>query len=185
MQELESFLIFVRKFNDLKIPYMITGSVAGIVYGEPRLTHDIDLVLKIFGDHASQICKTFPPEEFYCPPEEVIKAESSRESRGNFNIIHHETGFKADIYLIGKDPLHIWAFAKRRKIELDSDAVFFAPPEYVIIRKLEYYKEGGAEKHIHDIKGILAVSRDIIDMKELNGKISSLGLENLWSKANS
>ena len=63
--------------------------------------------------------------------------------------------------------------------------MFFAPPEYVIIRKLEYYKEGGAEKHIHDIKGILAVSRDIIDMKELNGKISSLGLENLWSKANS
>ncbi|MFA6569030.1 MAG: hypothetical protein WCS96_12530 [Victivallales bacterium] len=77
MQELESFLVFIRKFNNLNIPYMTTGSVAGIVYGEPRLTHDIDLVLKIFGDHASQICKAFPPEEFYCPPEEVRKAHSA------------------------------------------------------------------------------------------------------------
>lgn len=185
MQELESFLVFIRKFNSLKIPYMTTGSVAGIVYGEPRLTHDIDIVLKIFGDHASQICKAFPLKEFYCPPEEIIKIESSRESRGNFNIIHHGTGFKADIYLIGKDPLHLWAFAKRREIELNGEIVFFAPPEYVIIRKLEYYKEGEAQKHIHDIKGILSVSKDIIDMKELNAKISSLGLENYWNKANS
>jgi len=184
MQELESFLIFIRKFNSLNIPYMTTGSVAGIVYGEPRLTHDIDIVLKISGDHASQICKAFPSEEFYCPPEEVIKTESSRESRGNFNIIHHETGFKADIYLIGKDPLHLWAFGKRRKIEINGEVVFFAPPEYVIIRKLEYYKEGGAQKHIQDIKGILSISKDIIDMKELNAKISSLGLESLWSKVN-
>jgi hypothetical protein len=164
---------------------MTTGSVAGIVYGEPRLTHDIDIVLKIFGDHASQICKIFPPDEFYCPPEEVIRTESCRESRGNFNIIHHETGFKADIYLIGKDPLHLWAFAKRRKIEINGEPVFFAPPEYVVIRKLEYYKEGGAEKHIRDIKGILSVSKDIIDINELHEKISSLGLDNFWNKANS
>jgi hypothetical protein len=185
MQELESFLVFIRKFNSLNIQYMTTGSVAGIVYGEPRLTHDIDIVLKIFGDHASQICKIFPPDEFYCPPEEVIRTESCRESRGNFNIIHHETGFKADIYLIGKDPLHLWAFAKRRKIEINGEPVFFAPPEYVVIRKLEYYKEGGAEKHIRDIKGILSVSKDIIDINELHEKISSLGLDNFWNKANS
>jgi hypothetical protein len=185
MQELESFLVFIRKFNSLNIQYMTTGSVAGIVYGEPRLTHDIDIVLKIFGDHASQICKIFPPDEFYCPPEEVIRTESCRESRGNFNIIHHETGFKADIYLIGKDPLHLWAFEKRRKIEINGEPVFFAPPEYVVIRKLEYYKEGGAEKHIRDIKGILSVSKDIIDINELHEKISSLGLDNFWNKANS
>ncbi|MEI6424562.1 MAG: hypothetical protein WCP55_20260, partial [Lentisphaerota bacterium] len=62
---------------------------------------------------------------------------------------------------------------------------FFAPPEYVVIRKLEYYKEGGAEKHIRDIKGILSVSKDIIDINELHEKISSLGLDNFWNKANS
>lgn len=43
MQELDLFLIFVSKIDELKIEFVITGSVASIVYGEPRLTHDIDV----------------------------------------------------------------------------------------------------------------------------------------------
>ena len=41
------FFIFTSRLNKLNIRYMITGSVAGIVYGEPRMTHDIDLVLEM------------------------------------------------------------------------------------------------------------------------------------------
>jgi hypothetical protein len=47
MQEAELFLVFIRPLNDLGIPYMVTGSVAAMLYGEPRLTHDVDLVLQI------------------------------------------------------------------------------------------------------------------------------------------
>ena len=35
----EPFLIFTRKFHELGIPYMVSGSVAAIFYGEPRLTN--------------------------------------------------------------------------------------------------------------------------------------------------
>ncbi len=28
----------------LKIPYLVTGSMASMAYGEPRLTNDIDIV---------------------------------------------------------------------------------------------------------------------------------------------
>jgi len=29
---------------------------------------------------------------------------------------------------------------------------YAAPPEYVILRKLQYFREGGSEKHLLDIK---------------------------------
>jgi len=33
-----------------------------------------------------------------------------------------------------------------------------APPEYAIVRKLDYYREGHAEKHVRDIRAMLDVS---------------------------
>jgi hypothetical protein len=47
MQEAELFLVCIRPLNELEISYMVTGSVAAMLYGEPRLTHDVDLVLQI------------------------------------------------------------------------------------------------------------------------------------------
>ena len=40
------FHIFINPLNHLDIRYVVTGAVAAIIYGEPRLTHDIDLVVE-------------------------------------------------------------------------------------------------------------------------------------------
>ncbi len=45
MPEPELFLLFARPLNFAQVRYMVTGSVAAIFYGEPRLTHDLDLVV--------------------------------------------------------------------------------------------------------------------------------------------
>ena len=37
---------FLQPLETLGLPYCITGSVAASVYGEPRLTADIDVVLR-------------------------------------------------------------------------------------------------------------------------------------------
>ena len=47
MQEPDLFKIFVDPLEELAIPYIVTGAVASIIYGEPRLTHDVDLVLEL------------------------------------------------------------------------------------------------------------------------------------------
>jgi hypothetical protein len=47
MPEADPVLIFVTTLNRLGLAYMVTGSVAGIAYGEPRLTHDIDIVVEM------------------------------------------------------------------------------------------------------------------------------------------
>ena len=129
MREANLISIFVKPLNDANIEYMVTGSVASILYGEPRMTHDIDLVIKISEKDVPSLAKMFPEEQFYCPPADVILSEISREVRGHFNIIHHQTGLKADLYPIGKDPLHKWAMDKRQKIKFDNDHIYVAPPE--------------------------------------------------------
>lgn len=56
----------------------------------------------------------------------------------------------------------------------------FAPPEYVIVRKLEYYREGGSEKHLRDIRSMLAVSGGQLDLTALNEWIGRRALQNEW-----
>ena len=151
MPEANLFLLFTQRLNALGVAYMVSGSVAVIVYGEPRLTHDVDLIVVLDREHIAKLAEVFPSAEFYCPPTEVIAVEAAREQRGHFNIIHHETGFKADVFLNGRDPLHAWGLARARRLEVEGQALVVAPPEYVILRKLEYYREGGSEKHLRDI----------------------------------
>lgn len=182
MPQTDLFLIFTERLESAGISYMVSGSVASIIYGEPRLTNDIDIILHIGSGEVERVAKAFPLADFYCPPEEVMAIEAKRRQRGHFNLIHHDTGHKADIYLYGEDPLHAWGFANRRQIEIDEDqSLWVAPPEYVILRKLQYFKEGGSEKHIGDIRGMLEVSGDAIDRAILDQWIPELSLTGEWA----
>lgn len=180
MPEANLFLMFTQRLNALGVAYMVSGSVAVIIYGEPRLTHDVDLIVVLDREHIARLPEVFPPAEFYCPPPEVITLEAEREQRGHFNIIHHETGFKADVYLRGRDPLHTWGLARARRLEVEGQVFVVAPPEYVIVRKLEYYREGGSEKHLRDIRSMLGTSPDAIHRAELEEQIAARGLQEAW-----
>ena len=183
MPEPNLYHIFVGNFNKLGIRYMVTGAAASIVYGEPRLTNDIDVVMDLAPSEVESFINIFPLKEFYCPPSEVILVEIARIQRGHFNLIHHETAFKADIYTIGRDKLNYWGLDNRKLIKIEDDEIWLAPVEYVILRKLEYYREGGSEKHLTDIAGILSISPDQIDSDELDEKIDQLALKKEWTAA--
>jgi hypothetical protein len=174
------FLLFTRALNALGIRYMVTGSVASIAYGEARLTHDVDIVVDVLDADVERLAAAFPASDFYLPPAEVIRIEVSRPQRGHFNIIHHETGFKADVYPRGRDRLSSWGMENRRRFVIEGSDVWFAPPEYVILRKLEYFREGGSEKHLRDIEGILATSADLVNLGEVERRAESLGLRAEW-----
>ncbi len=180
MPEANLFLMFTQRLNALGVAYMVSGSVAVIIYGEPRLTHGVVLIVVLDRAHIARLPEVFPPAEFYCPPTEVIAVEVAREQRGHFNIIHHDTGFKADVYLSGRDPLHAWGLARARHLEVEGQVLVVAPPEYVIVRKLEYYREGGSEKHLRDIRSILDTSPEAIQSAELEQQIAARGLQEAW-----
>ncbi len=182
MQSPEPFLIFTRKLNELGLRYMVSGSVAAIYYGEPRMTNDVDIIVFLKREDAIRIEQAFPADEFYCPPREVIQIELSRPQRGHFNLIHHETGFKADIYLSGHDNLHVWGLANARSVDIEGDLVVFAPPEYVIVRKLQFYREGEAAKHLRDISRMMSSLGGEWDCQPLIELIKQHGLDNEWQR---
>jgi hypothetical protein len=183
MQLPDFFLAFIRRLNLTQCPYMITGAAASTIYGEPRLTHDLDLIVDLKKGNVPGFAQAFPLEEFYCPPEEVIILEIGRPVRGHFNLIHHETGFRADVYLAGKDPLHHWGLANRKSVQMEDQPVWVAPVEYVILRKLEYYREGQSEKHLRDIAGMLEVSDAQINTAWLEEQIAARRLQKEWRAA--
>ncbi|QQS35713.1 MAG: hypothetical protein IPM56_15950 [Ignavibacteriales bacterium] len=183
MQEINLFALYTEVLTKNNIEYFITGSVASIVYGDPRLTHDIDLVVNLSISQVGDFVKAFPSKEFYCPPQDVIITELNRYSRGHFNLIHLETGFKADIYFTGKEELQHWAMQNRKQIEFAGSMIFVAPPEYVIIKKLEFFREGNAQKHLSDIKSILNNSSELINFDFLSEHIDAAGLRSEWEAA--
>lgn len=182
MPETELFLLFVRPFNRAGIRYVIGGSVAAIFYGEPRLTNDVDFVAFLNAADIGKLPELFPPTDFYLPPLESVFAEVAREQRGHFNIIHLNTSFKADVYPTGKDELNAWAFRNKRRVEFQGETLVLAPPECVIVRKLEYYRAGGSEKHLRDIRAMLAVSGEQLDHAALGEWITRYQLAAEWQK---
>lgn len=180
----ELFLLFVRPFNRAGIRYVIGGSVAAIFYGEPRLTNEVDMVAFLNEADIHRLPEIFPSSDFYLPPPEVVTAEVTRAQRGHFNIIHLKTTFQADIYPSGRDEFNGWAFRNKRNIEFEGETLVLAPIEYVIVRKLEYFREGGSEKHLRDIRGILNVSRDAINREDLGFWMKRQSVEAQWALIN-
>ncbi len=176
------FALFTTRLDAVGIESMVTGSVAAMVYGEPRLTNDIDLVVVLEVAAIARLVAAFPPEEFYCAPAEVIRVEVLRGHRGHFNIIHHATGFKADVYIAGRDPLHRWALQHTRSLALGTAVLRVAPPEYVIVRKLEYFREGQSHKHVDDITRMLAQLGAKLDGDTLEHMIAQRGLSEIWAQ---
>jgi hypothetical protein len=165
----------------LGLPYVVTGSVASSIYGEPRFTHDIDLMLILPTGAIDGLWQAFPADEFYCPPVETLREEAARTGSGHFNLIHHESGFRADVYVVLPDGLTGWALENHRVVELlPGRGLRVAPPEYVILSKLEFHAEGGGEKHVRDIRAMLEVAGDEIDMAFIESWARRCGVEAAW-----
>jgi len=181
--DLKHLLKFLRIVEKIPLQYMISGSVASILYGKPRMTQDMDIVVVFAADKIDQFVESFPIEEYYCPPAEAIQEALQHGDRGLLNVIDQKTGFKIDIYPASDDPLITWGFEHRKKVELiENEEVFVAPPEYVIVKKLEYYKEGGSQKHLEDIRGMLEVHGDQIDTEIVEDWCKRRDLMNEWKQ---
>jgi hypothetical protein len=88
-------------------------------------------------------------------------------------------------YPTGRDEMNAWAFRRKRMVTFEGETVIVAPPESVIVSKLEYYREGGSEKHVRNIRSMLAVSGDQIDKCELYEWIQRRGVQEQWQKIQS
>ena len=162
---------------------MVTGGVAAIAYGEPRLTNDVDVVVRIEPRDADRFVAPFPESSYYVPPIETIQAEAARPAYGHFNVVDLETALRADVYCVGQDPLALWGIDHRRAVAMGDESIWLAPIEYVILQKLRYYRDSGAERHLRDIAAMRRISGDQIDEATLETWLEQLELRAEWKQA--
>jgi hypothetical protein len=168
----------VGAFEALRIPYLITGSMATIAYGEPRFTNDIDVVALLGEAKVEEFCAAFPAPEFYCYPDAVRQAV---KDRSQFNLIHPSSGLKVDVMIPEETDFNRSRLSRGVRIPTGPEcSARFASAEDVIIKKLEYYREGGSEKHLRDIAGVLRVQGDRIDRDYIADWTTRLGLTDEW-----
>lgn len=180
MPDADLLELFVAPLNRTGLMYMVTGSVASMLYAEPRFTADIDVVARLTAPE--DLRNAFLAPDYYCPPADVLAVEMARPLHGHVNILHTPTALKADVYLAGEDPLHRWALALRRRFEVGGREIWVAPPEYVILRKLLFFQEGGSSKHVRDVRALLAAQGEKLDFETLERLAGERGVGGLLTE---
>jgi len=164
MNQDEFFAFVIDVLEELDIPYMITGSVASMAYGEPRMTLDMDIVVDLFNKKAEKFCQKFD-ENFYKDLDSILEAIRTKD---HFNIIHVSSGSKADFYQLKDDPLSQQMFKNRRQESFREDKMaYFSRPEDVIIIDLLSRKQNDKSPDFVGSKD----RRFVIDKEKVNNKL--------------
>lgn len=156
------------------VPYRIVGSMASIIYGEPRFTNDVDILVDLRSEKIGLLCQEFSPPEYYVSAKAAQEAITTRKQ---FNILHLPTGFKADLILTTDTKFSRLDITQGKRVTSAGfyDAMF-ASPENVILKKLLFYQQGGSEKHLRDCASILLVQGEKIDQSYLDEWADELGV---------
>jgi hypothetical protein len=159
------------------LDYAITGSHASMAFGEARLTNDIDVLVALPPGYLHVFLAAFPDSDFYVSMDAARRAVTSG---GMFNIIHPESGQKIDV-IVPSDDFDRWQLSRtvRAPVFPDRDGRFVAP-EDLALKKMQYYQEGGSEKHLRDIAGMAKVLGQKLDRDYVATMSQRMGLTDVW-----
>ena len=181
MEQFELLRYAIAILERMKIPYALVGSWGSGIYGEPRFTRDIDIVVDLAMGSVPGFLAAFPNGEYYLSENAVREAVRDRLQ---FNLVHPASGNKIDFILTRNELWHAGQVSRRRRVTfgLGEQALsgFVAAPEDVILGKLWYYSEGGGDRHLRDIAGILRVTGDGVDRAEVERWARQLGYLDIW-----
>ena len=178
MRQIEFLYHALAALERLGIPYAVVGSYASTVWGEPRMTRDIDIVVRLEVSQVDNLCVEFPDPDFYV---NRSAANEAVRCHGQFNVIHPTSGNKIDFMVVGTSDWPKTQLSRRKKVEF-APAIFgyVAAPEDVILGKLIYFREGKSEKHLRDIRGILKVTNETLDYQYIANRAIELGVSDEW-----
>jgi hypothetical protein len=162
------------------IPYMLTGSLASSMYGVPRATNDIDVVILPTREQLMAVVQLFQRTGLTAAPEAA--AEALRR-RSQFNIVDLPHGLKVDLIIRKDREFSVVEFGRRETHEVEGVRLTIATPEDVLLAKLEWSKIGESERQLIDAAGILTVQGVSLDMPYIEHWVHELGLETQWSAA--
>lgn len=154
--------------------YMVTGSYASSFQGEPRSTHDIDLVVALTPAGTAALLKAFPPPRYYLD-ELMVRDAVARSDM--FNLLDADTGDKVDFWMLKDDAFDQSRFARKVSETLDGLSVKMSTAEDTILMKLKWAVDcGGSEKQYGDAVGIYELQAARIDHAYLDLWAERLGV---------
>ncbi len=147
----------------LKIPYLVTGGMAIYVWGRPRFTADIDLVVELNKKDVKKLISALEKEGYI--DEDAVKEAIDYQSE--FNFIDREEGIKVDFWILKADPFNKSRFQRRVAKKVLNQNVYFISAEDLILAKLLWFKEGQSVRHLEDIRSILEMLKIEVDFDYL------------------
>lgn len=171
-------------FAQLKIPYLIGGSFASAIHGVVRATMDADMVADIESSQVSSLVALLE-KEFYINDEMILDAIHHKSS---FNLIHLETLFKVDVFILKQRPYDQNQMQRRIRQPIGDFAgeqPYFCTAEDIILAKLEWYRAGGeiSDRQWRDILGVLQLQEDRLDFEYLKKWANALRVQDLLQRA--
>lgn len=184
MREIEVLERLAEVLDALGIPYAIGGSIASSMYGTVRFTRDADIGIYPFTSVADKFYERLK-DEFY------VNEEAMQEALGccgSFSIIHFQTAFKVDLFLLGPSDFEKQLLLRSKMVRLGESPegdLCFVSAEDVVLLKLRRLREsdGLSENQWSDILGVLAVQGRALDFSYLNEYAQVLGVEDLLERA--
>jgi hypothetical protein len=180
MSQLELLKKVTRVLEDAGIEYMVTGSLVSSMQGEPRSTHDIDLIVALTKANMDDLIEAFRLPEYYLEKEQVFEAI---ERGSMFNLIDTHSGDKVDFWMLTDDPFDQSRFQRRYTENLLGMTIPVSTPEDTILVKLAWsQRSGGSEKQYRDALRVFEVQCERLDMEYLHRWGKQLGVESLLTR---
>jgi hypothetical protein len=165
----------VAALERLGIGYMITGSIASSLQGEPRATHDLDVVIEVNEASVPGLLAAFPISEFY---HDDAAVRAAVRDRTGFNVIETAEGDKIDFWLLTDDAFDRSRFSRRYEEAVFGTRLKVSTPEDTILQKLRWAGiSGGSEKLYGDALRVYEVQHSRLDQDYLAEWSTFLGVE--------
>lgn len=158
------------------VSFMLTGSMAMNYYARPRMTRDIDLVVKLAPSQIDLLISMFEAD-YYVERLAVARAIAERSI---FNLIHNETIIKLDCIILKSDLYRQEEFERRRRVTLGDFDTWIVSREDLILSKLYWARDSKSELQLRDVKNLLTAD---CDMTYLYSRAEGLGVKALLTEA--
>lgn len=147
----------------LEIPYLITGGIAVLVWGRPRFTADIDIVVEIGEMGITKFALALKGlGKFGYVDEKMMRDAIRREDE--FNFIDGNTGVKVNFWVWRKnDPFDVSRLQRRVAKKVLGETIYFTSPEDLILIKLRWYKDSLSSRQLEDVESIIKISGKKLD----------------------
>jgi len=163
--------------EDLQLTYAVGGSMAGTFHGEPRTTHDID-VLVALDQHGAQRLTDSLSDDYYVPQQAL---EDAMRTHSSFNLVHIPSSFKVDLFVASRSRLDQEQLARRIKVRLRRDAtqsIWLTSPEVLVVRKLLWRRsaQNASQRQWLDVVSILRTQAGRLDEALMSSLAADLDL---------